>query len=170
MRQNRVTASSALLLLIFIVSQVLSGLLPFQAALLWVHRLGKVNCVLFLSLFLSLASNLFHIIGIGKVVAKYAFVKHLVFSLLKGRPVVIYGQPSREREIRDTVHALSLFVPGRCQQNLHTCEGKQDQVLSHRHTQTHIDTNTCIRRHRQLPTQCLGGRSLCACPIWLTFN
>jgi len=44
------------------------------------------------------------------------FMKHLLFALLKGRPVIVYGSPDREtgenRDVISVVKALSVFVPG----------------------------------------------------------
>ncbi|KAL6073495.1 Guanine nucleotide exchange protein smcr8 [Balamuthia mandrillaris] len=48
--------------------------------------------------------------------AHFSFVKHLVFSLLKGRPVVITATPSKEKVVRELVQACALFVPGHWQQ------------------------------------------------------
>jgi len=46
---------------------------------------------------------------------KYSFAKHLIFSLLKGRPVVVIGKPNSDSDnptVRATVQALSIFVCG----------------------------------------------------------
>jgi hypothetical protein len=37
--------------------------------------------------------------GVSKLM-RYSFVRHLVFSLLKGRPVIIYGTPQNENVVR----------------------------------------------------------------------
>eukprot|EP00727_Mastigamoeba_balamuthi_P013926 m51a1_g9156 hypothetical protein (860) ;mRNA; f:126137-129544 len=47
-----------------------------------------------------------------EVVAKYSFAKHLVYSLLKGRPVIVRGNAGNQQLVRDTVVALSVFVAG----------------------------------------------------------
>ena len=45
-----------------------------------------------------------------KDLLKFSFAKHLIFSLLKGRPVVVYTQPANEERARGLVTACSLFV------------------------------------------------------------
>lgn len=49
--------------------------------------------------------------GVTKLM-RYNFVRHLVYSLLKGRPVIVYGTPQNENLVRELVSACSLFVPG----------------------------------------------------------
>jgi hypothetical protein len=62
--------------------------------------------------------------GILEIKSKYSFSKHVIFSLLKGRTIIIHAQPSNEgyfekncrvhkqRAVRKMILALSLFVPG----------------------------------------------------------
>jgi len=50
--------------------------------------------------------------GIVAFKKKYTFSRHLIFALLKGRPVIIHGHPDSEKEIRNLIQTLSLFVPG----------------------------------------------------------
>ena len=40
--------------------------------------------------------------GVTKLM-RYNFVRHLVYSLLKGRPVIVYGTPQNENLVRVTV-------------------------------------------------------------------
>eukprot|EP01088_Endostelium_zonatum_P008024 TRINITY_DN2055_c0_g2_i1.p1 TRINITY_DN2055_c0_g2~~TRINITY_DN2055_c0_g2_i1.p1 ORF type:complete len:393 (-),score=106.22 TRINITY_DN2055_c0_g2_i1:34-1212(-) len=39
-------------------------------------------------------------------------MKHMVYSILKGRPLIVLGRSSHEKEIRMLVRALSIFVAG----------------------------------------------------------
>jgi len=50
--------------------------------------------------------------GIMEFRNRYSFAKHVVYSLLKGRTVIIYAQPQNEMAARKLVTALSIFVPG----------------------------------------------------------
>eukprot|EP01121_Diplochlamys_sp_Union-15-3_P001893 TRINITY_DN11636_c0_g1_i1.p1 TRINITY_DN11636_c0_g1~~TRINITY_DN11636_c0_g1_i1.p1 ORF type:complete len:370 (+),score=35.55 TRINITY_DN11636_c0_g1_i1:54-1163(+) len=52
--------------------------------------------------------------GILPFIRKYSFAKHLIYSLLKGRPVVVLGKSKKgiNSNVRDTVNTLSLFVCG----------------------------------------------------------
>jgi len=50
--------------------------------------------------------------GINDIKFRFTFTKHLLFSLLKGRPVVVYALPTSESVVRKIVTACSLFVPG----------------------------------------------------------
>ncbi|KJE90016.1 hypothetical protein, variant [Capsaspora owczarzaki ATCC 30864] len=50
--------------------------------------------------------------GLLEFRARYSFAKHLVFALLKGRPVVVIGKNENEGSVRNIVTALSLFVAG----------------------------------------------------------
>lgn len=51
--------------------------------------------------------------GILKIRSELPFLKHMVFSLLKGRPLVIHSQPENETKAMDFITSLSIFVPGR---------------------------------------------------------
>jgi hypothetical protein len=51
--------------------------------------------------------------GILKLKMELPFLNHILFSLLKGRPVVIYGNPENQDLIVDMINSLSIFVPGR---------------------------------------------------------
>lgn len=51
-------------------------------------------------------------VGILQFVKQFSFAEHLIYSLLCGRPVVILGSTCYEKEIRDLVTTLWLFVPG----------------------------------------------------------
>lgn len=48
--------------------------------------------------------------GILELRNRYSFVKHIIFSLLKGRPVVIYAQPSNERYIYIYIYSLNFLI------------------------------------------------------------
>jgi hypothetical protein len=48
--------------------------------------------------------------GLLKLCVQLPFMKHIVYSMLKGRPVVVVG--SSKRKVRRLVRACSLFVPG----------------------------------------------------------
>jgi len=50
-------------------------------------------------------------IGLTKLL-RYNFAKHLVFSLLKGRPVIIFGTPQNENAVKELVTTCTLFIPG----------------------------------------------------------
>mmetsp|Transcript_4913 Transcript_4913/g.6870 ORF Transcript_4913/g.6870 Transcript_4913/m.6870 type:complete len:626 (-) Transcript_4913:596-2473(-) len=44
--------------------------------------------------------------------SKISFLKHIIYSLLKGRPVIIHALPSNEHVVRDTIRAFCVFIPG----------------------------------------------------------
>lgn len=44
--------------------------------------------------------------------SKISFLKHIIFSLLKGRPVIIHALPSNENIIRETIRSFCVFIPG----------------------------------------------------------
>eukprot|EP01104_Vermistella_antarctica_P014190 TRINITY_DN4428_c0_g1_i1.p2 TRINITY_DN4428_c0_g1~~TRINITY_DN4428_c0_g1_i1.p2 ORF type:complete len:915 (-),score=187.27 TRINITY_DN4428_c0_g1_i1:3716-6460(-) len=52
--------------------------------------------------------------GITKFRSRFggAFLRHITYSIMKGRPVVVLGVPAHESIVRDTVQALSVFVTG----------------------------------------------------------
>jgi len=50
--------------------------------------------------------------GIQKLLVECPGVYHVIYSLLIGRPTVIFATFRMEKEIRFTVNALSMFVPG----------------------------------------------------------
>jgi len=56
-------------------------------------------------------------VGILQFVRQYSFAGHLIYSLLCGRPVVIVGSVSFEKEIRKLVTALWIFLPGHSRYN-----------------------------------------------------
>jgi len=43
---------------------------------------------------------------------KYSWARNLIFSLLKGRPVVIWAYPANEGAVRTTIATLAIFVAG----------------------------------------------------------
>eukprot|EP01094_Clydonella_sp_ATCC50884_P021335 TRINITY_DN4685_c0_g3_i1.p1 TRINITY_DN4685_c0_g3~~TRINITY_DN4685_c0_g3_i1.p1 ORF type:complete len:369 (+),score=43.18 TRINITY_DN4685_c0_g3_i1:145-1107(+) len=58
------------------------------------------------------SSNVDEIHGLLEYKQQYApFIKHLVFSLLRGRPVFVVGTVSSEAKIYSLIQALSIFVP-----------------------------------------------------------
>eukprot|EP01133_Synstelium_polycarpum_P012170 gene12170-14245_t len=50
--------------------------------------------------------------GLLKMLHKYFWLRHVVFSLLKGRTVVIVGSPDKQYAIISMVYSLSIFVVG----------------------------------------------------------
>ncbi|KYR03056.1 hypothetical protein DLAC_00547 [Tieghemostelium lacteum] len=50
--------------------------------------------------------------GLLKFLNRYVWLRHVVFSLLKGRPVVIIGSVDKEQQIIAMVYALSIFTVG----------------------------------------------------------
>uniref|UniRef100_A0A6B2KZH5 UDENN FLCN/SMCR8-type domain-containing protein n=1 Tax=Arcella intermedia TaxID=1963864 RepID=A0A6B2KZH5_9EUKA len=65
--------------------------------------------------------------GIGLLSAKnqYSFAANIVFSLLRGRPVIITGRKDQQSEIKSLVQAFSIFVPN----NTTTLKLSQPQVV-----------------------------------------
>lgn len=57
-------------------------------------------------------SSNFHGHGISDFRHRYSHAKNIVFSLLKGRTVVITASPQNEIPVRRMIGTLSLFVPG----------------------------------------------------------
>jgi len=53
--------------------------------------------------------------GLYNILNKYHWLRHVVYSLLKGRPVVIIGSQEKEQTIISLAYSLSIFVVG--QQN-----------------------------------------------------
>jgi hypothetical protein len=51
--------------------------------------------------------------GILRLFGDYNFLIHLIYSLMKGRPVIIYGNPEHQDQISDIVNTCAVFVPGR---------------------------------------------------------
>ncbi|XP_063063830.1 uncharacterized protein LOC134456392 [Engraulis encrasicolus] len=74
-----------------------------------------------------------------RLVRGWPHVRHVVFSLLIGRPLVVIGG-TREK-VQELVHALEFFLP-----NTHTD--------THQHSNTHADTDTPAHTHRVLPWCC----------------
>lgn len=50
--------------------------------------------------------------GLARMCNEYHFLPHVVYSIMTGRPTIIYGPESYRRRIRQLIRALSLFVPG----------------------------------------------------------
>ena len=50
--------------------------------------------------------------GILRFMTQHPYSPHVVYSLLRGRPLVVVGSAKSEQEVRTAVNALWLFVPG----------------------------------------------------------
>ncbi|KAG2381588.1 hypothetical protein C9374_005972 [Naegleria lovaniensis] len=50
--------------------------------------------------------------GILRIFKEFSFTKDIAYTLMIGRPLIIYGEPSQEQTIRALVNAFALFVPG----------------------------------------------------------
>ena len=48
--------------------------------------------------------------GILHVMTKYASIKHLIYSILIGRSVVVVGTSDLEEEVRNIINALKIFL------------------------------------------------------------
>ncbi len=50
--------------------------------------------------------------GILNVMHQFPFIPHLLYPLLTGRLLIVTGSSKLEKEIKTTINALRLFVPG----------------------------------------------------------
>lgn len=48
--------------------------------------------------------------GILHIMTKYASIKHVIYSILIGRSVIVVGTPDLEGEVKNIVNALKIFL------------------------------------------------------------
>jgi len=59
--------------------------------------------------------------GLYGIRSRYSFLSQLVYSLLIGRPVIVYAIPTNRKQLELLLRALSLFIPG-CWRKEAVCE------------------------------------------------
>lgn len=75
--------------------------------------INRVNLESFAGILWGYSKNLYGK-GIIEFKTRYSYFKHIIYAILKGRPLIIYAHNTNESLVKKLVTSLAIFVSGHC--------------------------------------------------------